>query len=497
MKYPKSVLFLIPLIFLITMCGKDIVEEEDVFDESIPDIVIGDFASEDLETFFFQEEIEKQFEIKEKGFLWPCKDNSDCNSLWCIPSVEGKVCTQGCIEDCPKKDWICKAITIGSDISYLCVPRFLHLCDPCYTNNNCTGDFVGEGGICIDYGGEGKFCGGDCSKDNFCPKGYSCKEVKLPDNKSTKQCLPDNGKCSCSKLAIDLQLSTECYVENKFGKCKGKKFCSPQGGLTACDANTPAEEICDNIDNDCDGKVDEFDKLLKCEIKNEFGKCPGEGFCVSGKIDCKGQTPAPEKCDGIDNDCNGEIDEALCYDGNPCTKDICSVGSGECVYEPIAGPCDDGSKCTSNDHCENGNCVGGIEKNCDDLNPCTDDKCDPGSGECGHINNTKPCDDGNLCTEGDTCFNGSCKSGTPKSCNDNNSCTNDSCYPQSGCVYTPNNGIPCDDGNPCKSGDVCSGGKCVGTVDVCKQQCYCPPPSINLSTCVPLGNIPICTCICL
>lgn len=71
--------------------------------------------------------------------------------------------------------------------------------------------------------------------------------------------------------------------------------------------------------------------------------------------------------DGIDNDCNGLIDEADagcfhcdtaedCDDDNPCTQQACV--DGRCAYTNIPGPCDDGNACTLNDTCFGGTCTG-------------------------------------------------------------------------------------------------------------------------------------------
>ncbi|MEC8022637.1 MAG: MYXO-CTERM sorting domain-containing protein, partial [Myxococcota bacterium] len=70
-------------------------------------------------------------------------------------------------------------------------------------------------------------------------------------------------------------------------------------------------------------------------------------------------------------------------------------------------PCDDGDICTQSDTCVTGNCVGSDLTICDDANPCTTDTCDPADG-CTFENITGPCDDGDLCTEGDTCSGGAC-----------------------------------------------------------------------------------------
>lgn len=153
---------------------------------------------------------------------------------------------------------------------------------------------------------------------------------------------------------------------------------------------------------------------------------------------------------------------ASCDDGNACTQDYCDPLSGQCVNQPRN--CDDGVDCTI-DTCDagTGQCVS-TPASCDDGNPCTDDQCDFGNGgACTHTPAAPgtQCDDGNLCTTGDTCVgSGSVCAGNPVVCDDGDVCTADSCDPSTGlCQFTGNG---CDDGNPCTS-DTCSptGGGCL------------------------------------
>ncbi len=96
-----------------------------------------------------------------------------------------------------------------------------------------------------------------------------------------------------------------------------------------------------------------------------------------------------------------------------------------------------------------------------------------------------PCDDGDACTENDTCVDLVC-TGTALDCDDDNPCTDDACDSGSGCVWQ-NNTASCDDGDPCTTGDACAAGVCVGGANTCEEQpeegcgCTTAPPTWTLS----------------
>ncbi len=169
-----------------------------------------------------------------------------------------------------------------------------------------------------------------------------------------------------------------------------------------------------------------------------------------------------------------------CDDGDPCTTDGCSAGTG-CTTAPASGAaCDDKDACTVNDTCASGACQGGGATPCDDGNLCTDDSCNSQTG-CVHANNTAPCTDGSVCTVGDTCSAGACIPGVQKSCDDGKSCTTDTCSAQNDCQHSNVTG-PCTDNNVCTISDFCSNGACVpGTAKACSDGNACTADSCDPS----------------
>lgn len=123
--------------------------------------------------------------------------------------------------------------------------------------------------------------------------------------------------------------------ESGFGECRtsGAWVCEPLFELsTFCDAHVPlgSPEICDGLDNDCDTETDEDWP----ELGSACGIYPCDGTYVcslggSGSY-CNSDPGMPEVCDGLDNDCDGETDEypaeLSCADTSDCTEDICLFG---------------------------------------------------------------------------------------------------------------------------------------------------------------------------
>jgi len=155
--------------------------------------------------------------------------------------------------------------------------------------------------------------------------------------------------------------------------------------------------------------------------------------------------------------------------------------------------CNDGNACTQVDTCQGGVCVGGSPVVCTALDQChAVGTCSPSTGLC--TNPNKPdgaaCNDGNACTLVDACQGGACAGGSPVVCAADQCHDAGTCNVATGACTRPNktNGTPCNDGNACTQVDACQVGACVGSsLVVCTalDQCYDPGacnPSTGLCT---------------
>ncbi len=181
---------------------------------------------------------------------------------------------------------------------------------------------------------------------------------------------------------------------------------------------------------------------------------------------------APDPCEGVVCDAPPN---AQCFEAaGTCADGVCSYEQ----FEAGTG-CDDGDVCTELDSCDGDGQCAGAPVVCPAKDPeCVDagtsraysaGTCDPGTGDCLYEPTDTPCEFG---CDGATglCLGDPCAGVV---CDEPPSQCHASPGTCSGgtCTYVPlAQGAPCDDGNACTQGDACDGqGGCAGTPLACDQ----------------------------
>jgi MYXO-CTERM domain-containing protein len=193
-----------------------------------------------------------------------------------------------------------------------------------------------------------------------------------------------------------------------------------------------------------------------------------QGACSVGRTDCAAEgttgmcrpiiTPGAELCDNVDNDCNGMVDEGdmLCAAGQVCDKGTCvgACGTGEFRCDPgftcktghcIEDACAD-KECPAGQACRAGTC----------MNACDGVVC-PGNEECQLGRCVDACK-AVTCTGGKVCERGLCVSDCScRGCKDGLECGADGLCTDPACV-----GVTCADDERCVAGGCVK--KCAGVV---------------------------------
>ena len=201
-------------------------------------------------------------------------------------------------------------------------------------------------------------------------------------------------------------------------------------------------EQCNNVDDDCDGLTDEGVKPIACNIDCGTHGVAGKQYCDGGIwSDCT-INPEVELCNGLDDDCNGVIDDTWTDATGNALGDPCTVGVGACeaagvyvcptdgVGEPV---CDATPSLPTDEVCDNidNNCNGfvddgltqdcstacgsGIETcyagnwiDCDAPPVLPDDQCNNIDDDCNGSTDPLFPEVGEICdsSDSDLCFNG-------------------------------------------------------------------------------------------
>lgn len=208
------------------------------------------------------------------------------------------------------------------------------------------------------------------------------------------------------------------------GACSlGRTDCAAEGTTGMCrPIITAGAEICDNVDNDCNGTADDGEGLCPDTQVCDKGTCVGA--CGTGEFRCDpGFTCKTGHC--IEDACADKVCEAgqACRNGmcmNACDGVVCP-GAEECQLGRCVDPCK-AVTCTGGKVCERGLCVSdcacrgckeGLQCGADGR--CSDPKCVnvmcPTGQKCDGGNCVDLCA-GVMCPNNGACVNGACQAGT-------------------------------------------------------------------------------------
>ena len=277
----------------------------------------------------------------------PCEDGNPCTL---DDACDGGICVLGHLNDCAELTTSC---TLGQCL---------------FSDGSCVAMPKNEGGACVNVD--------PCAAAAVCAQGACETSAEIDcddgDGCTLDACDPIEGGCehtltptdvleACNGLDDDCDGETDEELSYEdptagasrmlgeacdgLGLCgEGVVECGVDGEITCstnADGSAPeaVDEVCNGADDDCDGAIDNGISWLGIAVGEV---CDGVGACGAGVVECKegggatcstnpsGSAPeaTEELCNGLDDDCDGSVDEELAATQSDCAlRGVCNLGN--------------------------------------------------------------------------------------------------------------------------------------------------------------------------
>ncbi len=271
-----------------------------------------------------------------------CATGLKCNSGTCAEKCGAAFCAR--TQTCGATTCVDRGACATCNVGQFCQGENPTVCKTGPAQRTCVSDAdcVPPEGVpsqaeprCIAVAGDAgdpiKMCigiGWACSKADDCGQGSECdRTIGQCVDRETYACNTTNAcraveacvignagappRCDPAKPVANQPCSrTDQNGHVVQGECTKGRWQTDGHGALACVLNGPSAEACDGLDNDCDGTVDDHVASAACPAGNATGACKsGHSTCVGGATQCLAGAPSAEVCDSVDNDCNGVVDD--------------------------------------------------------------------------------------------------------------------------------------------------------------------------------------------
>ncbi len=289
-------------------------------------------------------------------------------------------------EACSRPSGTVEDATDCDDTTAAAFPGNAEVCDE--IDNDCDGD-VDEGVTTTFYADlDGDGYGDPAAPEEACSEPFGYADNALDCDDGSADVSPDAVE-TCDEIDNDCDGDVDeddaADAPTWYADADGDGYGDPDRGTTACsapsffvadagdcddgdaDVNPDAVEVCDGVDDDCDGLVDDDDPGVTGtsawyadgdgdgygDASVSLAACEAPTGFVADATDCddddaSSNPGASEACDGVDNDCDGDVDDGVLGTGAACPATDCaeiladnpSAADGDYVLDAGTYTCD-------------------------------------------------------------------------------------------------------------------------------------------------------------